>query len=367
MLYVSVSYSYSPDFKTPESWFKRTAGYAGVFKCLAKQNRVISIKQIAYEGKAEHNGVEYHFVNLNREETHFPLAINRYIKSLNPDVVIVQGLHKPVPLILLCSTLRKKTKIIVHHHAERPLPGLKKYVQRLAGRFVDAYLFASKDMGMEWVEKGNIASGKKIHEVMEVSSNFYPIDKAVARETTTAAGNPVFLWVGRLNDNKDPLNVVCAFLRYAELRPDARLYMIYHTAELLPEINELIAGSPVKDAIILIGQVQHDDLQYWFNSADFLISGSHYEGSGTAVAEAMSCGCVPIVTDILAFRMITDNGKCGLLYEVGNEQALLNCLVETDTLDHEQKQRLCLQHFKEKLSFQAIADRIQEITGSIKT
>lgn len=364
MLYVSISYSYSPDFKTPESWFKRTAGYAGVFECLAQQNRVISIKQIDYEGKAEHNGVEYHFVNLNRGETHFPFRINRYIKSLNPDVVIVQGLHKPIPLILLHAILDKKTKIIAHHHAEKPLLGLKKYVQRVAGGFVDAYLFASKDMGMEWVQKGNIACYKKIHEVMEVSSNFYPIDKSVARAKTNAVGDPVFLWVGRLNDNKDPLNVIRAFLRYAEIKPAARLYMIYHTAELLPQINELIASSSNKEAIILIGQVLHDDLQYWFNSADFLISGSHYEGSGTAVVEAMSCACIPIVTDILSFRMITDNGKCGLLYEVGNEQALLDSLLSIDTLDRDEKRQLCLQHFKEKLSFQAIADRIQEIVVS---
>ncbi|HEY8931128.1 MAG TPA: glycosyltransferase family 4 protein [Mucilaginibacter sp.] len=365
MLYVSISYSYSPDFKTPESWFKRTAGYAGVFECLAKQNRVISIKQIDYEGKAKHNGVEYHFVNLNRGETHFPLRINRYIKSLNPDVVIVQGLHKPIPLILLHAILDKKTKIIAHHHAEKPLPGLKKYAQRFAGRFVDAYLFASKRMGMEWVQKGNIASGNKIHEVMEVSSNFYPIDKSIARTKTNAVGDPVFLWVGRLNDNKDPLNVVRAFLRYAEIKPAARLYMIYHTAELLGEIKGLIANSPNKEAIVLVGQVPHDDLQFWFNASDFLISGSHYEGSGTAVAEAMSCGCVPIVTDILPFRMITDNGKCGLLYEVENEQALLDSLLAAETLDRNEKQQLCLQYFKEKLSFGAIADCIQEIVKAL--
>ncbi|MEP6613748.1 MAG: hypothetical protein ABJA76_17725, partial [Mucilaginibacter sp.] len=99
MLYVSISYSYSPGFYTPESWFKRTAGYAGVFQQLAKNNRVISIKQIDYEGDAIHNGVEYKFVNLNREKTHFPFKLNRFIKSLKPDVVIVQGLHNPIPLI----------------------------------------------------------------------------------------------------------------------------------------------------------------------------------------------------------------------------------------------------------------------------
>ena len=34
-------------------------------------------------------------------------------------------------------------------------------------------------MGETWVKKGNLASEKKIHEIMEVSSVFYPIDKTL--------------------------------------------------------------------------------------------------------------------------------------------------------------------------------------------
>ncbi|MDB4918233.1 glycosyltransferase family 4 protein [Mucilaginibacter sp.] len=365
MLYVSISYSYSPDFKSPESWFKRTAGYAGIFECLAKENRVISVKQINYEGEASHNGVEYQFVNLNRGKTHFPFKLNRFIKSLKPDVVIVQGLHNPIQLILLRSVLNKNAKIIVHHHAEKPLPGIKKYAQKLADRYTDAYLFASMDMGLDWVKKGNISSARKIHEVMEVSSNFHPVEGALAEQKTGVSGNPAFLWVGRLNANKDPLNVVRAFLKYLKAHPDARLYMIYHTDELLADIKALLEANPQGNAIKLIGKVLHNDLLYWFNSADFLISGSHYEGSGTAVCEAMSCGCIPIVTDIFSFRMITDNGKCGILYEAGNEPTLLDVLNQIGELDLEEKRELCLRYFREKLSFPAIAKHIQEIAKSL--
>ncbi len=365
MLYVSISYGYSPGFNTPESWFKRTAGYAGIFLQLAKNNRVISIKQIDYEGDAMHNGVEYKFVNLNRKKTHFPFKLNRFIKNLKPDVVIVQGLHNPIQLILLHFILPNKTKIIAHHHAEKPMTGVKKYAQKLADRFTDAYLFAAMDMGLDWVRKGNISYYWKIQEVMEVSSNFYPIDKDLAREKTGVTGNPVFLWVGRLNNNKDPLNIVRAFLKYSKINPTVHLYMIYHTAELLPEIRELIAKNAGERHITLIGQVPHDDLQYWFNSADFLISGSHYEGSGTAVCEAMSCGCVPVVTEIQSFKMITDNGKCGVLYEAGNEAALLAALNSLDKLDVKEKREVCLKYFKEKLSFSAIAKRIEEIVKEL--
>jgi len=115
----------------------------------------------------------------------------------------------------------------------------------------------------------------------------------------------------------------------------------------------------------LIGKLPHDELQYWFNSADIIISGSHYEGSGTAVCEAMSCGCMPLVTDIFSFRMITDNGRCGLLYEAGNEAALLSALIKTRQMDIREKQKLSLEYFRATLSFEAIAQKIQEIASSL--
>jgi len=365
MRYVSVSYNYSPDFNSPEGWFKRTAGYAGIFECLSQENEIISVKQINYEGVAVHNGVQYRFVNLNRGGTHFPFKLNRYIKNLKPDVIIIQGLHTPVQLTLLHLILNKKTKIIAHHHAEKPWQGYKKYIQRIADRFIDAYLFASHDMGLEWVKNGNMASSRKLHEVMEVSSRFYPIEKAQAKLKTSVTGDPVFLWVGRLNDNKDPLNVVRAFLKYTCSNTEARLYMIYHTDELLAEIKELLNDHKNKGAVKLIGQIPHDELLYWFNSADFFISGSHYEGSGTAVCEAMSCGCIPIVTNIFSFRMITDNGQCGILYEPGNEAALLSALMLTGEMDIQEKRDRSLEYFRSNLSFETIAKQIHEIAVSL--
>ncbi len=365
MKYVSVTFSPSLNFDSPQSWFERTAGYAGVLFCLAKNNTVINIKQINYEGDCMHHGVHYYFPNFRRKDTYFPGELNRFVKNLKPDIVFVQGLHKPLQLIQLGVRLNKTAKIIVQHHAEKPSSGIKKFFQKMADKLTDAYLFASHELGAEWVEKGIISSAQKIHEVMEVSSIFSPMNKALARLTTGTKGSTVFLWVGRLNDNKDPLTVIKAFLRFAEFNPEARLYMIYHTDELLGKVNELLSQSPKKDAITLVGKIPHGDLQYWFNSADIILSGSHYEGSGTAVCEAMSCGCMPIVTDISSFRMITDNGRCGLLYEPGNEEALFSALKQTAEIDLPAKQQISLEYFQSNLSFEAIAKRIQEVAASL--
>ncbi|HVS93560.1 MAG TPA: glycosyltransferase family 4 protein [Mucilaginibacter sp.] len=364
MKYVSVTFNPSMEVDSPEVWFKRTEPYSGILFCLAESHTVINIKQINYEGICLQQGVEYHFVNFGGD-TRFPRKLIRYVKSMKPDVVLVQGLHNPLQLIQLAIRLGNSVKIIVQHHAEKPFNGLKKQLQRIADRYVDAYLFASHELGGEWINKGNLSSAKKIHEVMEVSSVFSPMDKAEARMKTGATGNPVFLWVGRLNDNKDPLTVVSAFLKFAAERPSARLYMIYHTDELLSQVKDLLQRSGQEDNIVLIGQIPHEELLYWFNSADIILSGSHYEGSGTAICEAMSCGCMPLVTDIASFRMITDQGRCGLLYPAGNEEALLSALQQTMKINVAERQMRSLEYFRANLSFKAIARHIEQIASSL--
>lgn len=366
MKFVLASYVLTKEFNEPEAWLKRIRAYVGILEPLSINNTVTSVEQIDHEGEYFKNGVNYHFIKLSKfSRRYFPFKLHRYIKNQQPDIVIIQSLHFPLQLIQLRWTLGSKTKIIVQNHAERPYNGIKKYLQRWADRYVDAYLFASHDLGMDWVNKGKLISAEKIHEVMEISSIFYPVEKANALLKTGANGTPLFLWVGRLNANKDPLNVVNAFLKFTYSCPAATLYMIYHTDELLKEIVEFAKGHPNKNAIHLVGKVPNDDLLYWYNSADFIVSGSHYEGSGTAICEAMSCGCIPVVTDIFSFRMITDNGRCGLLYKAGNEDALLATLKQTQQIDIPEKRKLSLEYFKSNLSFEAIAGQIEKIAASL--
>lgn len=363
MKYVFAGYVYTGNYNSPQTWLDRIKAYSGILEALAMHNMVISLQQIDYEGEYDKGGVKYYFKRF--KSSYFPYRAHQFIKSLEPDVVIVQSFNHPLEVIQLRFLLGKRAMIIVHNHAELPLTGLKKHLQRLADKYVDAYLFASQNMGLGWVLKGNIGSADKIHEVMEVSSAFSPMDKNIARQKIGVADSLVFLWVGRLNENKDPLTVLRAFLEFAKSDPSARLYMIYHTEELLNEVKEMINNSRLNEAVTLVGKVPHQELQYWFSSADIILSGSHYEGSGTAICEAMSCGCMPIVTDIDSFRMITDNGRCGLLYEAGNTKALLNAFRQINGIDIAEKQRVSLEYFRSDLSFEAIASRIQEITESL--
>jgi glycosyltransferase involved in cell wall biosynthesis len=363
MKIISTSYSKTNEFTDPKKWLDKIGFYTGILEELAKGHEVISIERINYEGESDQNGVHYLFLKQKKKIILFPLRMHRLIKQLKPNVVFVNGFIFPFQIIQLWLKLDKAVKIIVLHRAEKPFKGAKRYLQKLADKCVDAYLFTSSEFGNEWKRNINV---KKIHEVIQASSVFHPMHKAEAIKIAHVKGSPVFLWVGRLDANKDPVIVVKAFIKYLSVQPLARLYMIYQTEELLPEIRNLIeSDSKAMEGITLAGKIPHQQMQEWYSSADFIISSSHYEGSGISVCEAMSCGCIPVITEIISFRKMTGPGKCGLLYEPGNDKELLAALLKTKNMDIEKERANVLQQFKEELSFEAIARKIEQVIISL--
>jgi glycosyltransferase involved in cell wall biosynthesis len=365
MKFVFLSYINTPAFKKPEDWIKRIRGYTGVLEALARQHDVVSIEQINYKGIFLYNGVAYHFLDFGKGKLTFPRRLHQHVKKQNPDVVFVHGMHFPLQVMQLRMVLGNKTKIIVQNHAEKPAHGIKRYLQQLADGSIDAYLFASKEMGDAWLKKKIISRQIKVREVMEASSFFIPVNREYAKVHTGVSGHPVFLWVGRLDLNKDPLTVISGFLKFKLEVPSAHLYMIFHTVELIAEIKALLENNAAKNEVILSGEKTHEEMMQWYNAADYIISGSHYEGSGVAVCEAMSCGCIPVLTDIPSFRKITDNGNCGILYEAGNEKALLKALKEITGVNSQKEREQVIRQFNAHLSFEAIARDINQVVNTL--
>ena len=360
---VFLSYHYSPDIRSPEAWFERIGYYKRWAEILAEKHTISRVDQINFEGTVTHNGIHYHFVRDKDKSRYIPTNLNNFVRSLKPDIVVVSSFLYPLQLIQLRKCLGKGMRILVQNHAERPFSGLKKWIQNLASRYADFFLFTNPETGMEWVRSGNIHSQNKIAGLLEVSSNFYPIEKPIAKDKTGSSGSPAFIWVGRLNQNKDPVTVVKAFLRFSSEQPLARLYMIYQTKELLADLKKIVEGSTFAELIVFVGEQEHNHLLYWYNSADFFLSASHHEGSGTALCEALSCGCIPIVSNIPPFRLIA--GSTGLFFEPGDVDGLLASLRGAMELDRQEKRNQALDHFKNELSFESIAKKFQDIVSSL--
>lgn len=366
MKFVFISHNYLPEFNSPLEWIDRIKPYTGVLEALAKDNSTYYVGQINYSGEYSNNGVKYYFLNPLKKKSLFHHRLHRLVKRLNPDIVVVYGLHFPLQVLQLRLRLNKKVKIIAQHHADKPATGWRKFLQQLADKCTNGYFFVSNEISDEWVNKGNIDNKKKIKELIIASSFFYPIDKKSAREKLGIGSETLYLFVGRLDRNKDPLLVVQAFLQYWKRNNNSKLFLIYQSEELLNEIENIlrIQNYP-NNTVVLVGQVSHHELHNWYCSADFFISASHQESFGLALCEAMSCGCIPVVTDIPSFRKMTGNGQCGFLFQPGSQKELFKNLLETDKIDLISERNKVLNQFKENLSFDAIAKQVQKAVSSL--
>jgi hypothetical protein len=59
------------------------------------------------------------------------------------------------------------------------------------------------------------------------------------------------------------------------------------------------------------------------------------------------------------------SGDCGLLYEAGNENSLLEVLKQAIGINIQENRNKALDHFQSHLSFEAIAAKFQQLVDSL--
>jgi glycosyltransferase involved in cell wall biosynthesis len=102
--------------------------------------------------------------------------------------------------------------------------------------------------------------------------------------------------------------------------------------------------------------VSHERIEQLMRAADLFVLGSHHEGSGYSVIEALACGLPPIVTDIPSFRSLTGGGAVGALWPRGDSQALCEALTSA-RFDAETRAAVRA-HFDRELSLHALGIKL---------
>jgi len=330
--------------------------------------RVTVVQRFHHAAELESGGVTYRFVvDRNRPELGWwqssrvleAAAVEACRAARRKGVPAVVHLHGLVHAALvpgLRRALPAGVPIVVQHHAEKPRTGLGGLLQRRALSGADGFFFAARGIAEPWIRRRTIDPGAPIFEVMEGSTDFSGCARPTARRRTGIDGSPVILWVGRLDDNKDPLTVLAGLEMVLPQIPGARVAMAYGgDSLLLAAVERRIAGSDVLSrAVRLLGSVPHDEMEAVYSSADYFVLGSRYEGSGFALCEAMACGVVPVVTDIPSFRMMTGGGAVGALWAPGDAEACAAAVVQAHDRSRVEQSRAARELFRRRLSFAAI-------------
>ena len=314
------------------------------------------------------DGVDFRFVHEpawpGRSVGAMPWRIAQAVRALAPDVIHVNGLDFAWHTRMLC---RLGVPVLVQDHASAP--DFRRMRRRWGLAQVQYAAFTDEAQAVPFFEARALRPGTRIFAVPESSTDFRPGDLAAARAATSLHGDPAVLWVGRLDANKDPLTILDAVERAAADLPGLRLWCCYHAGNLLPAIQARIAASPVlADRVHMLGKVSHAQIEQFCRAADFFMLGSHHEGSGYALIEAMACGATPIVSDIAPFRRLTGAGgpdPIGALAPVGDAAAFARALVTLAALPRDGLRDAARAHFDRNLSFDRVGERLCAIYQAI--
>src|SRR5207237_1105082 len=266
---------------------------------------VLTLQQFHSSANVTRDGVRYVFADF--------LTLARAAARFEPDVVHVNGLGFPMRTWLMRRPLQASSALVVQDHASGD-PGAattaKNAVRRSLMRSIDAFLSALS-----------------------------PSERN-ARVRAPGGGAP-----GAVKNDV----------------PLATLTMVYQEEELLAAVKARIQSSPLlKDRVRLVGAVPHDRMAAFFSAADIFVVGSHHEGSGYALMEAIACGAIPVVTDIPAFRAITGTAV-GALWTPGDASACARALGDVGSRDLSGARQRVMDQFQRELTWEVIGKRAVRI------
>ncbi len=378
MRIVQANAVYDPAIRTP-------GALLDLYRTLTEWSAAVSsagadvsvVQRFSSAAELTRDGVTYHFTHdtqppwLSTKDA--PQPFIAAIAARAPDVVHVNGLIFPQLVAGIRAAVGPRTAIVVQHHGgEFPIrgSGLVGMWRRRRWRgglsMADAISFTASEQAQPWRSAG-VLGDQRILEIVEASTTIRTVSRDRARSALGLGGDPLILWVGRLTTNKDPLSVLDGLEIALPNLPGARVVMVFGDDTLFDSVEARVRSSGIlSGSVSFAGRVSHDEMPNYYGAADVFVSGSHSEGSGYALIEALSSGLVPVVTDIPAFRTIA--GSCGGRWPAGDASALARTLVDVVGRGLEPQRAASIDHFQRALSWTALAGQtVRDYTALVES
>ena len=367
MRIVQANAVYDPAAKTPADLLDLYRTLTEWSTAVAAAGADVSVVQRFHTAATiERDGVRYEFIKDNDtpwlSTKGAPPAFVDAVAKESADVIHINGMIFPQLVATIREKARARAAIVVQHHGgEFPIRGSglvglwqrQRWKRGLAA--ASALSFTAAAQAEPWRAAG-VLGDQRVIEIIEASTAMRDVSRERARTAVGAEGSPLILWVGRLTTNKDPLTVLDGLERALPQLPDARVLMVFGDDTLIDSVGERVRQSALlADKVLLVGRVDRDEMPNYYGAADVFVSGSHSEGSGYALIEAMSAGVVPIVTNIPSFRAIA--GDTGARWTPGDAEHFAHVLVAACSADLGAQRAATKARFDQALSWKAIGAR----------
>ncbi len=195
----------------------------------------------------------------------------------------------------------------------------------LASESIDAHVAISETVARSLATYG-VPSDRIsiIPNGVDTDGLFHPdnYDRQEARRALgLAADGPVLAWVGRLSEEKRPLQFVDVVASLAERLPVAGV--IVGDGALASSVETAIDRiTSTRTEIRRIAHLQREHMPQVYAAADFVVMTSTIEGLPFVALEALACGCPVAATDVGGLKTIVRHGETGFLVPADKPGAL---------------------------------------------
>lgn len=150
-------------------------------------------------------------------------------------------------------------------------------------------------------------------------------------------GHDYFLYVGTLQPRKNLTRLLEAFERLPKRYAHTQLVLAGQKGWMFEDFERRMQASKVRDRIRLLGYVDREDLPALYSGAHALCLVGLYEGFGMPAAEALSCGTIPVVSEISSLPEVV--GQAGILVDPYSVMSIQHGLTATLRMTESQRKK----------------------------
>jgi glycosyltransferase involved in cell wall biosynthesis len=206
------------------------------------------------------------------------------------------------------------------------------WLRNLLLKQADAFISLSKEMTQEFVNYG--IDQKKINLIPNSvdTTVFYAVPASKKNELRKKLGikpdDKVVIYTGRLLETKGLPLLIKVWHKIRTEHDKCQLVIVgggskdIHDCE--EEIKQYVELNRLEDSVKFTGNVTNVD--EYLQASDIFVFPTENEAFGISLIEAMACGLPVIATPVGGIKDIVNNGKNGLIVEVGSFAELHNAL-----------------------------------------
>lgn len=325
----------------------------------------VSFPKDEYVPLLESIGCKYIETNLNRRGTNpisdFKLLVSyiRIIKKINPDILLTYTIKPNIygGMAAICTRKPYLTNITglgtsIEH--DGILKKISLFLYKMGLRESKG-IFYQNQQNLNKFQELNISTA---HPYLIPGSGVNLRDFSYS-EYLDSNKEISFLFIGRIMQDKGINELLTAIKVVRERYPTVKLHIVgFCEEDHLEELTKLH-----EEKVIIYHGLQKNISTYIENS-HVIINPSYHEGMSNVLLEAAAKGRPTIASDIPGCKEIIDNEVTGYTFEVKNEKALAERMIQFINLPHEEKKKmgmLARKKIENEFDRQIVVDKYLEV------